>query len=194
MCHKKLPISCHWLAVGLLISACVSSNGGGEVAKDTPPSGASESGTVSVTGPSSSELGNLVDAQPPSFVPPVSTTTVGAGRYVTELLVCCAVDEGETCCSNYPNANRCARNGGLYGKCTPEGANLEGKIYCAYCCNGLARVHMYEPDPTDPTVCVASGPISLFVCTACGDGVCGNAENWCNCPEDCQSPSDADVP
>lgn len=28
---------------------------------------------------------------------------------------------------------------------------------------------------------------ACYVCTNCGDGVCGGGENECNCPEDCQS-------
>ncbi len=35
---------------------------------------------------------------------------------------------------------------------------------------------------------------AAFICSACGNGVCDEVENWCNCPADCSKPADAGVP
>ena len=34
------------------------------------------------------------------------------------------------------------------------------------------------------------GPVGgeAVVCLPCGDGTCGDEENYCNCPEDCAAP------
>lgn len=33
--------------------------------------------------------------------------------------------------------------------------------------------------------CLTSGAGGHFLCTKCGNGICENIENACNCPEDC---------
>jgi hypothetical protein len=35
-----------------------------------------------------------------------------------------------------------------------------------------------------------SCPFSCRTCTKCGDGICGTAENWCTCMEDCPKPEE----
>ena len=68
------------------------------------------------------------------------------------------------------------------GRCVGEGELIEGKNG-EHCCEGLDRISLDEP--TDAG-CSATGTPSLFVCTRCGDGLCGVAENQCNCGADCR--------
>jgi hypothetical protein len=66
------------------------------------------------------------------------------------------------------------------------------------CCEGLVPISREdgiwkgtEPYPgTDyPEGCgpTGDGPDAV-VCLPCGDGTCGDEENYCNCPEDCAAP------
>jgi hypothetical protein len=68
---------------------------------------------------------------------------------------------------------------GLYGHCTEEGKSYEAKIVGARCCEGLTPSPSYTPS------CQETGPPSLMMCLACGDGLCSAIENKCNCPGDC---------
>lgn len=56
------------------------------------------------------------------------------------------------------------------------------------CCKGLVqRCGIEFMDAT----CDMEGKNSMYslpICIPCGDGVCGNFENRCNCPEDCGVP------
>ena len=52
------------------------------------------------------------------------------------------------------------------------------------CCNGLTRIS--NRHPSNMGGC-DDGPAGTFLCTDCGDGVCGLYENKCNCAEDCAS-------
>lgn len=36
---------------------------------------------------------------------------------------------------------------------------------------------------TSPFKCLVASCGSI--CTYCGNGICGDGENWCNCPKDC---------
>jgi hypothetical protein len=56
----------------------------------------------------------------------------------------------------------------------------------------LERGHLLAPGDRDPPEldglppgCDDVGPPSILVCLRCGDGVCGTAENYCNCAADC---------
>ncbi len=56
------------------------------------------------------------------------------------------------------------------------------------CCPGLVRRCGIEF--LDGT-CDMEGQNSVYnlpICIPCGDGICGNFENRCNCPEDCGTP------
>ncbi len=66
------------------------------------------------------------------------------------------------------------------------------------CCEGLVPISREdgiwkgtEPYPgTDyPEGCgpTGDGPDAV-VCLPCGDGTCGDEENYCNCPDDCAVP------
>ncbi|GEN13480.1 hypothetical protein SAMN05443572_1068 [Myxococcus fulvus] len=71
----------------------------------------------------------------------------------------------------YPNEATCAEEGIL-------GANVA-------CCPGLVprcgSLEHYVGPKCDPIEGTTAEP----VCVRCGDGVCGRAEQVCNCPEDC---------
>jgi hypothetical protein len=104
---------------------------------------------------------------------------------------CCAPGQGTACCAGTPQGT-CFQYGGVYDACVMAGDELDGKVICAACCAGLVRVpHLVVgasvPPPMDglPDGCDAAGAESSFVCTACGDGACGDGENVCNCPADC---------
>ncbi len=50
------------------------------------------------------------------------------------------------------------------------------------CCSGLTKI---TNSFSSGNTCTAS-TISSYICTYCGDGVCGKGENACNCPSDCK--------
>lgn len=57
------------------------------------------------------------------------------------------------------------------------------------CCEGLVRrcgVEFFDGS------CDMEGENSVYalpICIPCGDSICGNFENRCNCPEDCKNPT-----
>ena len=68
-------------------------------------------------------------------------------------------------------------------ECVPAGENVfpwdpEGPT----CCEGLAATAWAEFDPMTGLCLSMDGAL---VCLACGDGVCDEGENICNCPGDC---------
>jgi len=114
----------------------------------------------------------------------VGFTTEGVYR-------CCAIDAGTTCCAGVA-AGLCSTYGGVYGACRAEGMELEAKIICARCCEGLTRAEPLIVGERDPPEvdrlapgCDFAGTDGMFVCVRCGDGICGIGENRCNCPADC---------
>jgi hypothetical protein len=118
------------------------------------------------------------------------------GAYETEgIYRCCGPDAGTSCCAGTAQGT-CFEYGGTYKGCRKAGEQYEGKVNCARCCPGLTRVNILElgdklPPATDqlPEGCdLGAASISIGVCIACGDGVCGVAESFCNCPEDCPRP------
>lgn len=64
--------------------------------------------------------------------------------------------------------------------CLPEGG--EGPVIpgAPECCPGLVELGKYF---IDDGMCIPM--VGVFVCTSCGDGICGPGENFCNCPGDC---------
>jgi len=109
--------------------------------------------------------------------------------YTDGVYQCCAQGEDTSCCVD-EEPGMCFEYGGYYGDCRQEGELLEGKIICGLCCEGLQQKEpMIETDdgPSDyPDGCgPGEAPPSILVCVACGDGICGSAENRCICPEDC---------
>ncbi len=68
--------------------------------------------------------------------------------------------------------------------CLGEGE--QGEEPNEQCCAGLTPVPANTPiDPFDPDTACASPNCPCFVCTRCGNGVCGTGENLCNCESDC---------
>jgi hypothetical protein len=67
-------------------------------------------------------------------------------------------------------------------ECIKEGE--EGEIYpgAPSCCAGLSGITCDEPDENGNCQSCSE----TFICTNCGNGECGDAENKCNCPTDCQ--------
>jgi len=113
-----------------------------------------------------------------------------SGRYRSGPYTCCAEGEGRSCCPPEtlpdPSVGRtatCFQYGGVRGACTGAGETLEAKDICSVCCAGLTRIS--RDAPGDGGACEPAPIPSLFLCSACGDGVCGDGENRCNCPGDC---------
>lgn len=76
--------------------------------------------------------------------------------------------------------------------CIPEGGS--GAVYPGElpCCEGLESIPC--DGPPDPLTGVCSSCDGAFHCTACGDDVCTDPENACNCPADCGAPEPCAVP
>lgn len=91
---------------------------------------------------------------------------------------CGGPDVGDTVdevSSDAPDAPTCGVEGEVFGE--PAGSLV--------CCEGLVAVWHGEPDQFGN--CGADF-FPAAICTACGDQVCGSAENFCNCPMDCPPP------
>lgn len=57
------------------------------------------------------------------------------------------------------------------------------------CCPGLVRRCGYEFADGTCDMEGKNDPVySLPICVSCGDGLCGQFESYCNCPEDCPTP------
>lgn len=75
----------------------------------------------------------------------------------------------------------CAKAGGSYSSVYPD--------YPKTCCEGLTAwesgmdTQISVADKCIQTDLLSGMPVGT--CIACGDGVCGNKENPCNCPQDC---------
>ena len=113
----------------------------------------------------------------------------GPGEYDDGVYHCCAEGQGGDCCGGYEQG-MCFEYGGIYGDCRPAGELIEGKVICGFCCEGSEMVEpMAETDQVYDGYPEGCGPgettPSLLICVACGDGECGEGENRCRCPEDC---------
>jgi len=64
-----------------------------------------------------------------------------------------------------------------------KGSMFDGNPNNDVCCEGLVKVRDAYPHNTGCTISKSG-----FVCTKCGNRVCGLGENHCNCPEDCTVP------
>lgn len=116
------------------------------------------------------------------------------GEYDDGVYHCCAEGDGTACCEGY-EPGMCFEYGGIYGVCGQPGEEREAKVICGLCCPGLTMVSQAIETTaafsTFPEGCgPGPAPFSLLVCVACGDGVCGDGENPCRCPEDCPTPAD----
>ncbi|MCG2690202.1 hypothetical protein L6252_02905 [Candidatus Parcubacteria bacterium] len=74
------------------------------------------------------------------------------------------------------------------GDCVLEGERISGveSIAGKVCCADLSLLN--DSSNEDLGGCITgfgSVESAKFICTYCGNGVCGLGENKCNCPEDC---------
>ena len=70
--------------------------------------------------------------------------------------------------------------------CFKEGESFDSDFDVGNCCPGLVEVGNAHGSGNP-----CSGQMKhRWICTACGDGVCGPFENPCNCSEDCPVPSE----
>ncbi len=114
----------------------------------------------------------------------------GPGEYEDGVYHCCAEGQGTDCCGGY-DQGMCFEYGGIYGACIEAGELIEGKVICAFCCDDMLMAEpMVETDEVFdgyPEGCgPGETPPSILICVDCGDGVCGQGENRCICPEDCE--------
>ncbi|MCL5011108.1 MAG: hypothetical protein M1127_02770 [Patescibacteria group bacterium] len=78
------------------------------------------------------------------------------------------------------------------GNCVQEGAKITidyigqyGAIPGGVCCSGLVPIKDNESSKPLPEGGCSGLGSDAYMCTACGNGVCGLGENQCNCPQDC---------
>jgi len=79
-------------------------------------------------------------------------------------------------------------------ECVKEGEGRCSPCGCRNCCSGLVSresVHPYRNETTNEVVCLEN--MTAYVCVECGDGICGQGEDWCICPEDCEKPDPSDL-
>jgi len=128
--------------------------------------------------------GECTNYRNPSFI----CTNCGDGN--------CGLGENYcNCPEDCKESKECVGEGG-------KGSMFDGDPNNNICCVGLEKVqnsypieegvsypmkdpYTIEKSPDYPTkgcLLFRSG----FVCTKCGDGICGKGENECNCPEDCK--------
>ena len=72
-------------------------------------------------------------------------------------------------------------------ECKQEGEKWNGAVEPdAYCCSGLTQSYDTWPEYSDGDYYCIVNIVPAYVCTRCGDGICGPGENICNCEEDCK--------
>ena len=88
----------------------------------------------------------------------------------------------------------CNQEDACYGLLAVESSNCGGLAYSGQsleCCEGFVKrcgVEFFDG------TCDMIGQSSMYVvpiCIPCGNGVCEQFENRCNCPEDCGAPTPA---
>jgi hypothetical protein len=80
------------------------------------------------------------------------------------------------------------------GLCVKEGHGFPYTDWSRkQCCSGLQPVMSvvsYNPDSKDEIFDGCSFMLSTsYTCVKCGDGICGQNEQYCNCKADCPEPS-----
>ncbi len=69
--------------------------------------------------------------------------------------------------------------------CFPKGAAVGSGLPDA-CCDGLTVIYAVDAMTCEPL-------IGGYFCAACGDGVCEDPENHCNCPHDCNDGNEPKI-
>ena len=116
-------------------------------------------------------------------VPAATPTEGGCASPRCPCYVCVACGDGV--CGEGENECNCAEDCSLVDpECATEGEGFEGFETEGVCCDGLVAIQASEV--VDGECRAPRCP--CYVCAACGDGVCGEGENECNCAEDCERP------
>jgi len=88
-------------------------------------------------------------------------------------------DCGNDICEEWENRCNCAEDCEI--TCRDE--EYECTIFDIPCCGDLKEVALAFPDEDGQCIAASCGSI----CLPCGNGVCDEDENECNCPEDCET-------
>lgn len=80
-----------------------------------------------------------------------------------------------------------------FSVCYKEGEKFPTKYNIYYngvegkCCEGLKKAQDGMGYSIQEKGCWGHSP-SYYFCINCGNGICEEGEDWCNCPEDCKRP------
>ncbi|MEA3343531.1 MAG: hypothetical protein U9Q92_05160 [archaeon] len=88
---------------------------------------------------------------------------------------------GDGMCKSPENKCNCPED--CPSKCAGEGESVPVVLGAPECCEGLTKIGCEKPDNNG--ICPTEPCVGASICAKCGNGVCGNGENKCNCPEDC---------
>jgi len=84
-------------------------------------------------------------------------------------------------------------------KCAKEGEHFSSVYkdeYPEHCCEGLTEWYSgFDTSISIADVCYETGLLAgapVGTCVNCGNGICEDVENPCNCPEDCTGKSKSD--
>ncbi len=104
------------------------------------------------------------------------------------------IEEGDYCV--FPDGNKCELYAFYQGKC---GRKYRKNISCkkagdspgyfGKCCWGLEEIEYHTGPDADGNCGLPLMGRSSGICSNCGNGVCEEWENKCNCPEDCDPDS-----
>ncbi len=89
---------------------------------------------------------------------------------------------GNGSCDTRENECNCPEDCESGSTCIQEGEEVPNTTGAPNCCSGLYKIPCDFFDP-DNEVCIECGVLNY--CTRCGNGQCGENENQCNCPTDC---------
>ncbi len=87
--------------------------------------------------------------------------------------------------SNFTNGQNGDQNSSIIAPCFAEGQSMAivpGNV----CCSGLSPI---QPTQTLTSNGECGQLVGASVCSNCGNGVCEQWENKCNCTQDCQTPT-----